>query len=281
MEGTVPRCFEKDNVLGTASVLRNLSALSRSIQEVDVSNDSFEIILKLVGEIIDFRSASVFVVSGESGKLEEICTIGHSVDLIDFVEFDMGSGISAWVAKKRRPILLNHLRKSRGGVHVRSFLSVPIVFGDEIIGVINLAHDDTEAFNEYDAEILGIVSTLFALLSERINHLKCLNAATNEIDSLKEQLRNARFEISREDGVQRGNDASEALGTRLANSLAIIAGNAQFLLMTMKNSSNSVIRRLKAINKEAADIMEITSRRGTGQNADRGFLKVLTDDNET
>ena len=198
--------------------------------------------------------------SKDSSKLEEICTIGHRVDLIDFVEFDMGSGISAWVAQKKRPILLGNLRKSKGGVNTRSFLSVPIVFCNEIIGVINLAHDEPEAFKRRDSEILGVVSTLFALLLERIHHRKYENLAKEEIESLNNQLNRTRNEITRFESTDGTGGIPNLLGSQIVNPLAIIAGNAQFLLMTMKNSPASVIRRLKAIDREASNISELAAR---------------------
>jgi signal transduction protein with GAF and PtsI domain len=257
MEGAAPRSLEKRDLFGITGELKALSDISKAVQEVEVSEDSFEEILKMVGRVIDFRSASLFMFSRETGKLDEICTIGHRVDLINFVEFDMGMGISAWVAQKRRPILLNNLRKSKGGVHTRSFLSVPIVFTNEIMGVINLANDEPDAFNQRDADILGIVSTLLALLSERVCRKKSEARARAEMDSLNEQLKKTRIEMTKLESVRGTGNISESLNKQIANPLAIIAGNAQFLLMTMKNSSSSVIRRLKAIDNEASNIIAL------------------------
>jgi len=50
------------------------------------------------------------------------------------------------------------------------------------------------------------------------------------------------------------------LGQKLNNPLAIIAGNAQFLLMTMKNSDGSVIKRLKAIDNEATSLISLAEQ---------------------
>jgi len=263
MEGIVPQVSDKLDHFKITNELKVLSEISRAIQEAAVSEDSFETILKMVGGVIDYRSASLFMFSRDNGRLEEICTIGQRVDLIDFVEFEMGMGLSAWVAQKRRPILLNNLRKSKGGVHTRAFLSVPIVFGDEIIGVINLAHDEPDTFTGRDSEILGIISTLFALLSERLYHKNYETCTRSEIDSLNEQLKNIRVEMTRLESIQGTGDISESLGKKITNPLAIISGNAQFLLMTMKNSSSSIIRRLKAIDKEASTIIEIANHHGS------------------
>lgn len=271
MEGTIPQDPVKIDNLRLDGELGALGEISRTIQEADISEESYEEILKSIGRIIDFRSASLFMFSRETGKLDEICTIGHRVDLIDFVEFDMGQGISAWVAQKRRPILLNNLRKSKGGVHIRSFLSVPIVYGNEIIGVINLAHDEPEAFARRDSDVLGIISTLFALLSERIYHKKFEACARAEIETLNEQLNKTRTEMVKMENIRGGGDLLDSLSKKLANPLAIIAGNAQFLLMTMKNSSGSVIRRLKAIDKEASNIIALTSNLRMESNTEGRF----------
>lgn len=271
MEDVLQRGLEKSQYFGITDELKALFELSRTVQESEISEDSFESILKSVGELIDFRSASLFMFSRETGKLDEICTIGHRVDLIDFVEFDMGSGLSAWVAQKKRPILLGNLRKSRGGVNARSFLSMPIVFADEIIGVINLAHDESEAFSRRDSEILGVVSTLFALLLERVNHKKTENITRAEIESLNEQLGKTRIQMAKLENTQSSGNISDHFQRQVANPLAIIAGNAQFLLMTMKNSPASVIRRLKAIDREASNISALASSIITGSESETEF----------
>ncbi len=256
----MPRRLDKSDINSLSNELKTLYEISKVVQEAAVSRDSFESILKSVEEIIDFRSASLFMFSKKTKSLDEICSIGRKVDLINFVEFDMGSGISAWVAQKKRPILLNNLRKSKGGNHTKSFLSVPIVFNNEIIGVINLAHDEPGSFTKEDVNILGIISTIFALLFERVSYQELENETRLAIDELNQQIRSTRNEITKIENVQTGGTASESLCKQIGNPLAIIAGNAQFLIMMMKNSNNSIIRRLKAIDKEAANIMLITNQ---------------------
>ena len=85
MEEAVPRDSDKIDYFGMAGELKALCEISKAVQEADISEESFEEILKAVGRIIDFRSGSLFLFSKETGKLDEICTIGHRVDLINFV----------------------------------------------------------------------------------------------------------------------------------------------------------------------------------------------------
>ncbi len=256
----MPRTLERSGMTGFENELKLLCEISGEIQSSPATDDSFEGILKHLGKMVDFRSASLFLNSKISGKLEEICTIGRTVDLIDFVEFDMGFGISAWVAQKKRPIVLNNLRKSRAGSHTKSFLSVPMLFGGEITGVINLAHDEPDSFTERDVELVAIVATLMELLAERIANTKYESEFKDEIHSLNEKLKNTHIEMSKMEQIKAGGNLADTLNQQISNPLAIIAGNAQFLLMTMKNSNSSVLRRLKAIDKEASNILSIAQQ---------------------
>jgi transcriptional regulator with GAF, ATPase, and Fis domain len=236
--------------------IKMLSEISTLVQTSATDKGSFEEILKLLGKIIDFRSASIYLCSKDKRQLEEVCTVGRRADLIDFVKFEMGNGISAWVAKHGRPIVLNNLRKSKGGTHTKSFLSVPMMFAKEIMGVINLAHDETEMFSKRDSEIVSVAGSMIALLVERISHEQILAERAAEFDSLKMELETARLRKAEMPPVS--GDTSTSLYQKLSNPLAIISGNAQFLMMTLKTTNPSILKRLKAIDKEAGSIADIS-----------------------
>ena len=257
-EGIVPRTQQKTGQISLRDELKSLYEISTLVQESPVEKSSLEEILKQLGNLVDYRSASLFVVSGESGKLEEVCTIGRTVDLIDFVNFNMGTGISAWVAQKKRHIVLNNLRKSRGGTHTKSFLSVPVVLAGDVIGVINLAHDEPGSFTKSDAEIVKIASSSIALLIERIAHRRSESELQEEMESLSEKLTSTREKLAEFEKIHSSGEVADALNKKIKNPLAIIAGNAQFLLMTMKNPGNSVLNRLKAIDREVCNVIEMT-----------------------
>lgn len=256
----MPRFQTRTEAVTLEHELKFLFEISSLVQESPASVESLEEILKSIGKLVDFRSASLFVLSRQTGKLEEICSIGRTVDLINFVNFNMGAGISAWVAQKKRPIILNNLRKTQGGTHTKSFISVPLVFAGEVSGVVNLAHDEPESFSRRDAEVIGIVSSLLSLIVERIEHAESKAVSNREIESLNEKLRISREKLGEIESYRAPGDTSRTLAAKIYNPLAIIAGNAQFLLMTMKNPGSSVLKRLKAIDAEASNLMHMTGR---------------------
>lgn len=254
----MPRKQLRTNQISLQDELKSLYEITSLVQESPVDISSIEEILKQLGNLVDYRSASLFIISGESEKLEEVCTIGRTVDLIDFVNFNMGKGISAWVAQKKRHIVLNNLRKSKCGTHTKSFLSVPIVLAGEVTGVINLAHDEPDSFTKSDAEIVRIVSSSVALLIERIAYMKSEIILKKEAESLSEKLTSTREKLVEFEKLSSSGEVTAALNKKIKNPLAIIAGNAQFLLMTMKNPGSSVLKRLKAIDREVGTVIEMT-----------------------
>jgi transcriptional regulator with GAF, ATPase, and Fis domain len=237
--------------------IKIISEISSLVQTAKPEKEVFEDILKLLGKIVDFRSASLYLFMKDDGRLEEVCTVGRKVDLIGFVNFEMGSGISAWVAKHRRPIVLNNLRKSKDGTHTKSFISVPMLFMKEILGVINIAHDEPESYTKRDSEIVSVVSSIMALLVERMSHQEALETKSRAIEILSKELENARKQLRNDERGGSVQTASPGFAQKISNPLAIISGNAQFLLMSLKSGNSSTLKRLKAIESEAGNIQEI------------------------
>jgi GAF domain-containing protein len=237
-----------------------LYELSSLVQLSPPNRDTFEKILKMIGKVIDFRAASLFLLSLENGQLTEAASMGQSVDLISFVQFEMGMGLSAWVAKEKRPILLNNLRRSVSGANTRAFMSVPMIFKDELIGVINFSHDQPDAFTQRDMQIVGIIAAETAVTIERMIYEHRLKKTNAELQEAYEKLRAAQTKLVELEKKQVASSMVATLNHEINNPLAIIAGNAQFLLMTMKNSHPSILKRLKAIDKEAQVIAAITEK---------------------
>ncbi len=221
---------------------------------------TFEELLKLVGREIDFRAASLYILSPETGKLEEAASVGRTVDLIGFVKFEMGMGFSAWVAKERRPIMLNNLRKSIGGTDIRSFLSVPMVLQDELVGVFNLAHDQPDSFTERDLHLSGIIAIEIGVSVERMIFESRLAKKEDELRDSREMLKSIKAHYSELERKQTQADSYFVINDEISNLLAIIAGNAQFLIMTMKNSHPSILKRLRAIDDAATSIAQMNER---------------------
>ena len=93
--------------------------------------------------------------------------------IIDYVEpFPLGTGLSSKVIKTQKPLLLNSLEEEMahgayfppeiiehgGGQFGQSWLGVPIIFKDEVLGIIALANDRPHSFNQDHLRLLQTIT---------------------------------------------------------------------------------------------------------------------------
>ncbi len=232
----------------------------------------FENMLNLIGRSVEFSHASLFLLDRKENKMEEVASVGKKVDLIDFVRFDAGVGLSAWVAKEKRPILLSNLHRKRGGEKVKSFLAIPLILNDEVFGVMNLCHATAHAFEPEDVEFLKLISGPVVLSLERVFYHSEVKRLKEEIQRTREYSAGLEEKITRMEGMTPTPQLLESLKERINSPLSNIAENAQFLLDSFSPRQEQKLRRLsksrdvefkrglKAIKSEINQITRTTER---------------------
>ncbi len=150
--------------------LEVLYEVTRLTQCCDDGEKVFARLLELICAAIPYEHGTVFLMSGDPPALKVASSHGPVVDLIPGVKFDLGFGFSSWVAKQRKPILLTELHRGMqaGGMEVGSFLSVPMIVQNELIGVINLSHPREKGFTEDHLRLLVLIAGQAASVIQRI-----------------------------------------------------------------------------------------------------------------
>ncbi|MCA9754506.1 MAG: sensor domain-containing diguanylate cyclase [Candidatus Eisenbacteria bacterium] len=150
--------------------LEILMEVSRLIQSTDQREEALDKLMELIRQVIPYQNGTLFVLNRASKQLVVGTVFGDHVDLIGGVAFDHGFGFSSWVAKQQKPILLNELhRTSRSiGPDIGSFLSVPLVVQQELVGVLNLSHPQNQAFTEEHLRLLTLIASQAAAILQRI-----------------------------------------------------------------------------------------------------------------
>ena len=113
--------------------------------------------------------------------------INYSVGLEDSFkpgkEFPLEDGLNGWVILKNRPYLLDDIdkgeyfiprfsREEKTNYGLRSFLSVPVRFNDQAIGMITLEDKESNKFSIYEKERLIKYAELFSTTFNRLIHEK-------------------------------------------------------------------------------------------------------------
>jgi diguanylate cyclase (GGDEF)-like protein len=175
MNNKLARVLRKEScgeVARQDSELEILFEVSRMMQTTLEKQEVFERLLDLVAQAVPYENATLFLWDASAERLEAVQQRGQLVDLIGGVRFDHGSGFSGWVAKQRKPVLLNEL--SRGRRHddavVGSFLAVPLVVQGDLIGVLNLSHSEPRRFDPDHLRLLSLIAGQAAATIQRLVH---------------------------------------------------------------------------------------------------------------
>ncbi len=152
---------------GAAARLAALADIVALVRERPDADDALGRALDRLGETVAFESATFFLLDDVSGELQPVATRGAHVDLIPEVRFDLGVGLSSWVARTGRPVLLSDLRGEARPDAVDaprhgSFVSVPMVVNRVSIGVLNAGSREPGAFNEADRDLLVAAAAALA-----------------------------------------------------------------------------------------------------------------------
>ena len=151
---------------------------------------------------------SILLSDEERKKLTVKAWVGYSESTTDMT-VPFGSGITGWVAAHRRPLRVNDVTQDARYILVsantRSELALPLIFRNDILGVLNVESEQVGAYNENDEEMLG---TLGGSLAAIIANARLVDQIRKQAD--RERLLN---EISSK--IRRSTDMHTILTTTI------------------------------------------------------------------
>ncbi|MCL1926349.1 MAG: GAF domain-containing protein [Syntrophorhabdaceae bacterium] len=140
---------------------RKLSAIfeiSKALNEEPDHADLFQLIIDRAADLLGASVGSVVRVDHSSGLLYIEAERGLGGAVKSALKLRIGEGITGWVAKEGVPILVSDVRADPRYVEANPFvgceMAVPIKWGTEVMGVINLDHNEVDGFQEEDLDML-------------------------------------------------------------------------------------------------------------------------------
>jgi len=186
--------------------LTALAQVAALVRESPTAAEALTRSLDVLQGAIRFESATCFLYDAATEQLRPVVTTGRHVDLIPDVQFDLGQGLSSWIARARRPVLLSGLKGEVEDLSAPkrpgSFLSVPFVVAREVLGVVNVGHTETAAFTEADRDLLAAAASVLCagLARERAHEEAKRRAVTDELTGLANR---AQFEARLAEEVEK------------------------------------------------------------------------------
>ncbi|MFA5101235.1 MAG: GAF domain-containing protein, partial [Candidatus Omnitrophota bacterium] len=146
--------------------------------------------------ILKAECGSLFVFDGQNKELVLESFQNSKKIALSGVKYRMGEGVSGKVIESHTPVLVKDINTDRrfhkngfAHYHTNSFISVPLVTPDGLIGLINIADKSTnEPFTEKDLEFASTLAEYACIIAYNLDLSEKLRMEKEEIDRQKALL---------------------------------------------------------------------------------------------
>jgi signal transduction histidine kinase/putative methionine-R-sulfoxide reductase with GAF domain len=143
-------------------------------------------VVRIAAEAMSARSCSIFLVEGDRVILR--ATYGRKQSTVGKIRLAMGQGITGLVAKNREPIAVRNVKdeprfhRDRFSEDYPAFLSVPLLVGDSLTGVINVQDDHERDFSRQE---ISLLSNLGAYIAGAIRNAQIYREAAGSLREIQ------------------------------------------------------------------------------------------------
>ena len=132
-------------------------------------------LLALVGDDMHAQRCSLLLRAPEEGSLYIAAAKGIAPGITEGARVKVGVGVAGKVAANREPILVQDVTEAKGHPLLKdeyftsgSFISFPLVYHDELVGVVNLTNRARQGvFVDEDVERVRLLSLVIALVASQ------------------------------------------------------------------------------------------------------------------
>lgn len=175
--------------------IRDLEIVNHVVQVLGSEIEPGKIMKAVVSEIatrLDCTHCTIFLPEEENGEvvLAAAETYGRRREQILARRFKPGEGLAGWVFQRGEPLLLGNASgdprfapATDPGAQPRSMMVVPVIVGDETIGVISSDQDRLAWFGESDLRLLTALARHAGVALQRASGLDLLHDISNRIVS--------------------------------------------------------------------------------------------------
>jgi|GEM_PF-400751 len=192
----------------TPTGLAALQEFNLRINSCKTLKEMLEFVMDKCLATLDAGAGSVFINDAESGELVLKVAKGPGSESLPGIRQKLGSGIAGVAAESRQPLLVTDIAsdprfepRDSERYQTGSFLCVPLVSGDEVVGVV-CASDKREhvAFTKTDVELLSLLAANAAIVTARLlahrSEVQTNEQLREQIDKLSAQYQETIEELA-------------------------------------------------------------------------------------
>ncbi len=137
---------------------------------------------------LEAKSGSILLWNPKEGCLKMLKAKGMPTDVAKNLKIYLGEGIAGWVAENKEPLLIQNLdtdprfqNSKRTNYENNSLISVPLLFQNELIGILNINNKrDGYSFNRNDLKLTCAISERLAMAIRNANYFEKINISAEE-----------------------------------------------------------------------------------------------------
>ncbi len=296
-ERTAELSEERDRLEAIADIARDISTL-----EIDVLLNR---ILQALANLTGVQHGSVMLIDSGTGLLVDRAVLSDSNNhATGSRRFQMGEGVVGWIAQHRQPALVNNVQKDERWVQVDAFgqavgkstgslVGMPLIAGDDVVGVLMLSHPKIDFFNQSHMRLLKAIAgeiaiaiynaQLYEFLGERTNKLYTMlrhqEEASSQNNAILQSLNDAVIVFSTDRSIILANAAAERILAKPIDELVTQSFDELLSSLNIKLPGDPLGDVLANPSDHNGDQRAITIKRGP-QSLSISLVPVLTERGE-
>lgn len=145
--------------------------------------------------LLGSERASVLLHDANTQELYFAAVASRDQDTLLGVTLPSNAGIAGWTLQKMQPVLANNVQNdprfydgidATAGMTTRSILAVPMVYQDQVIGVVEVINKTNGDFDQHDLEILEVLTHSAAIAIENARLYNETNRRAKQLEVLHE-----------------------------------------------------------------------------------------------
>lgn len=159
----------------------------------------------------------ILLVDRDRTELEVKASIGYA-EVVTGLKTPMGSGVVGWVAAHKKPLRIGDVSEDSRYIQIstntRSELAIPLIYRNELLGVLNVESEQADAYTENDEEMLGTLG----------GSLAAIIANARLLEQIRQQVERERLVYEVTSKIRRSTDIQSILSTT-ASELTRVTGS--------------------------------------------------------
>ncbi len=161
---------------------------------------------------------AILLLDREQKVLEVKAAVGYAED-IHKVRVPLGTGVTGWTAAHRKPLRITDVTEDPRYIQVspntRSELAIPLIYRNEILGVLNVESEQPGAYTENDEEMLGTLG----------GSLAAVIANARLVEQIRAQAERERLLYEITSKIRRSTDIQTILATTASELTKAVGAN--------------------------------------------------------